>query len=180
MAPTPPRPSARWRLFALILAALPTLVIAGLATWVLADWLAVRDRLGHWRLTVRDDAGADVGHGETDLLASAWTWDWLRLPPFVAFTARFNPGPCGTLTLEPATAARLGSTDASACTLENPGFTLWIQNGRRTFQMKAEMPGIGWHLILWPGLPGDRDGAIVLPDPANPPVGRYLSVRLTR
>ena len=69
----------------LILAAIPTLILAAVAIFLLLRFLAVRDLLGTWQVIVHDAKGAEVGHGHLDLVATSWTAHWSWSAPFVDF-----------------------------------------------------------------------------------------------
>jgi hypothetical protein len=133
--PTPaPRSSGLRRALWITLAALPTLVAAVLLCWVLIAFLAVRDHLGSWRMTVHDGHGAVIGHGQVDLVVKRWHADWDASPPFVRFSTDLVDE-AGTLTLD-ATGASLvtGIPDpgGGTCQLINPdqdadGLTCWLE-----------------------------------------------------
>jgi hypothetical protein len=163
----PPRSPQRWHLIALILAALPTLLIAGLAAWILITWLAVRDRLGHWLLTVHDAHGVEQGQGDLDLVADQWVWIQIPRPPFVAFQVILDHGPCGHLTLSPGAAAALGATGATTCALENAHM-------RRHCIVDVKPATSGRFSIYWkyaPGFPQSEPGSFFdHRDSAMPPL----------
>jgi hypothetical protein len=70
----------------MVVAAVPTLVVAVLAVGVMLRFLAVRDLLGRWNFTVSVGNGTIVGHGRTLLVASSWSAKWQRQWPLVVFT----------------------------------------------------------------------------------------------
>jgi hypothetical protein len=99
---TAPRPRWPWRRLILLTAtALPVLLLATAASYLLIRYLQARDDLGTYTLTVLDDHGATVGHGRLDLVAESWTARW-SLPgdstrlPLVTFTPTLR-GHAGTL-----------------------------------------------------------------------------------
>jgi len=75
----------------LIVAAIPTLVLATLAVCILLRFLAVRDQLGTWDFTFFDLDGTRGGHGEIDLVAEDWSVRWGPALPFVTFTPTLAP-----------------------------------------------------------------------------------------
>jgi hypothetical protein len=82
-AATRRRQVLRW--LAILAPACVTMIFAGLATWVLIVFLAVRDHLGLWNLTVYDSKGAVVGHGRADFVATRWSPRWSKSAPFLSF-----------------------------------------------------------------------------------------------
>jgi hypothetical protein len=182
MTGAPPPPPSRWRLIAIILAALPTMLIAGLACWILTGFLNTRDRLGHWHLTVRDDGGAEIGHGDMDLDVDHWAWWWTSRPPFLRCKPNLGTRTCGTLTLSAPAMEEFGATQAAVCALTCPQFAL-LPNGGLPFAVVAELPSArdrDWCFITWPGEPGPDPGRFQVPSSgANGPHPTF-TVTLTR
>jgi hypothetical protein len=73
----------RWMTIMLPVIATATLAVAG--TWVLITWLAVRDHLGTWKVTLQDEHGAVVGTGRLTLVAEQWHAYQAPSPPWVGF-----------------------------------------------------------------------------------------------
>ena len=65
-----------------------TMLVATLATWILLCFLAVRDHLGPWHLTVRDAHGIITATGQLNLKATRWRMVWTAAPPYVGFEPR--------------------------------------------------------------------------------------------
>jgi hypothetical protein len=57
------------------------MVLASASSIVLIRFLAARDTLGHRHLTLTDDHGTELGHGDLDEEATAWTAHWTWTPP---------------------------------------------------------------------------------------------------
>jgi hypothetical protein len=70
---------------ALIATAIPTLLIAILAAYVLIRFSDAHDHLGSWTLTVTDDHGAARAHGRLTLTTTGWTTYWSWRPPCITF-----------------------------------------------------------------------------------------------
>jgi hypothetical protein len=173
MDPTPPasprRSPARWRLIALILAALPTMLIAGLAAWILSGILDLHGHMGAWHVTVRDGHGATVGNGDLDLKPMTWTWHWSWHPPFASSIPIFSPEPCGTLALPyPVMTQELGGTTATGCRLIGAQFTWSQATGRPSFVVMVEpSPPVNGYsnafaAIFWPDAPGTMPGVVLM------------------
>jgi hypothetical protein len=94
MAPTP---RWHWRRLALLTAtALPILLLATAGCYLLIRYLAARDRLGAWTITLHDRNHAEVGHGHLQLVADGWDAQWSWSKPFVTFRPTLR-APVGTL-----------------------------------------------------------------------------------
>jgi len=74
-----------WWWLTILAPAFAAMMLAGLATWVLIAFLAVRNHLGVWNLTVYDAKGSVVGHGRADFVATRWVLRWSRSAPFMCF-----------------------------------------------------------------------------------------------
>ncbi len=85
-SPNTAKSSLLRRLLMMTLAAVPTMIVAVLATWALVRFLSLRDALGTWRCTVHDDHGVEVGSGQVILVAEQWHVAWDGSPPFVRFS----------------------------------------------------------------------------------------------
>jgi hypothetical protein len=136
------------------------MLIAGLACWILTTWLDVRDRLGHWRLTLRDAHGVEQGHGDLNLRLHHWVWVWQTRAPYVAFDAILDRGPCGHLDLSAPAAAALNATGATCCTLDEALIQLVLpagDHGCSVFLEPDREAGQTWRSITW-GLPRSRHG----------------------
>jgi len=90
----------------LIITAIPTLLLAAFAVFILHRFLAVRDMLGFWNVTMVDGHGKVLGHGEMNLVAEDWTIGWASFP-FVTFTPRLA-FPSGHLIMEDSAKSQYG------------------------------------------------------------------------
>jgi hypothetical protein len=76
-----------------LLAALPIALLALAGGWVLCRFLAVRDHLGRWTLTMRDDHGTILGQGPMVLTAEHWSLHGAWSYPWVDVDATMSAGP---------------------------------------------------------------------------------------
>jgi hypothetical protein len=83
--------SLRQQTIWLIVAAIPTIILATLAICIILRFLAVRDQLGTWDITFVDLDGTVGGHGEIDLVVEDWSVRWAPSLPFVTFIPTLAP-----------------------------------------------------------------------------------------
>ncbi len=66
---------------------LPVAALALAGGYVLTRYLAMRDRLGAWPVTLSDDRGTVLGSGTVVFTATSWSARWSWSAPFVTFDA---------------------------------------------------------------------------------------------
>jgi hypothetical protein len=142
-APATRRSPARALLWPL-LAALPVALLALVGAWALCRFLAVRDHLGRWTVTMRDDHGTVLGQGPVVLTADAWTLRWSAAWPWLDVDARMTSTP---LPLTPAGRDMLG-VPTTWCTATLPWTPAGPDHGAIVFPVDRDQVS-GLVVVAW-------------------------------